>query len=337
MLGIDVGNGNLKVDWGTDGYHFPSRVKTIGAASPTSDSPSGDRYAAQLDQVLVTVDGQQYFVGPDTHVNVEEPDNNDDYSVRPEYKALVIGALYYMFRKAGSVRKEIPHLVLGLPMSTFKVRRDDLQRIYQNCVLRVPVPDQLAAAYGHSADVRVGEVEVVPQPVGALLTWAHESNQMASLAEGNKNLVLDPGERTFDWYASNGTKPIYDWCGAIHGGRSAVVFDLARHMTETLGTHISYATAAIALQREQLAIPRVSTMIDTAPFRAYTRRIADSIVSQLTRRLPEQTFDNVVLTGGALDIFGDPLRERWPVEVIRTVRQPVMANAVGFRIWGALD
>lgn len=336
VVAIDVGYGNNKIEWGSGNFHFPARVARV-ASSDAARADQLNRQVTRLNRVLVEVDGKHFFVGPDMASAVEEPSISDDYSSRPEYKALVIGGLHYMFEKMGTARREIRQLVLGLPMSTFQSRRPALVEAYSGAVLRVPTPDQLVSTFGPTIEVRIQNVEVVPQPVGALIAWGFEAGRTDALQEGVRNLVIDPGERTFDWYAGNGTKPIYEHSGAIPVGKSSLMFSLTNYMTKTLGTHISYKMAEAVFKQEQLALAGQTTTIPTAPFREHARMLAADTVDQLVRRLPEDSFDNIVLTGGALDLFEEPLRQRLPTDVIRQVRNPVMGNATGFRIWGGLD
>ena len=115
------------------------------------------------------------------------------------------------------------------------------------------------------------------------------------------------------------------------------MFRLTNYMTKTLGTHISYKMAEAVFKQEQLALAGQIATIPTAPFREHARMLAADTVDQLVRRLPEDGFDNVVLTGGALDLFDEPLHQRLPTDVIRRVRNPVLGNATGFRIWGGLN
>ncbi|WP_366942075.1 hypothetical protein [Cupriavidus basilensis] len=333
-VGMDVGFGNLKTCWGDGELMYPARTKSEGAAH-RGDSHRLNRKEHTLDEVRVTVDGQTYLVGPDTHLHTLEPMVADDFCNRPEYKAQVIGGLYYMFRKTGVLRRTIPVLVLGLPVSTFKIHRDQLLDQYQHKALTVPVPSSLQGTYGREVTVRVEEVNILPQPVGSLIAWSVDEGQDRSreIQDDRNNLTIDPGARTFDWYASRGTKPVYDESGAIPGGVTSIVYALADYMTKALGTYIDYRTAEMCLSRQQLSVVGLGS-VDMQPFHVRAKELVDEMVDGFMNRIRSSTFDNVLLTGGGLGLFEEALRKRFPPDDIRKVSNPIMANARGYYRWG---
>ncbi|MGT2460221.1 ParM/StbA family protein (plasmid) [Cupriavidus basilensis] len=333
-VGLDVGFGNIKSYWGDGDLLYPARAKLI-ESELQSNAHSLLRKGNSLDEVRVTVDGQSYLVGPDTHLHVPEPMVADDYCVRPEYKAHVIGALHYMFRKTGVLRRTIPFLALGLPVSNFAFRRDQLKEGYEGRTLIVPVPEPLQGAYGRTIEVRIEKLYILPQPVGSLVAWATDLKQLGELHDDRNNLVIDPGERTFDWYAARGTKPIYEESGAIPGGKSSIVYKLVDRMTKDLGTFVDYRTAEQALKREEISIVGVG-LVNMRPYHMLARELAAGFVDHFMKRVGSGSFDNVVLAGGGLTLFEEALRKRFPAEDIRTVSNPIMANARGFYLWGTL-
>ncbi|MGE8452349.1 MAG: hypothetical protein ACN6OP_17355, partial [Pseudomonadales bacterium] len=325
---------NLKQCWGDGELVYPARTKPEGTGS-TADAHRLHRKEHSLDEVRVTVDGQYYLVGPDTHLHALEPMIADDYCSRPEYKAQVIGGLHYMFLKTGILRRTIPVLILGLPISTFKLHRDQLQEQYQHKALSVPVPAPLQGTYGREVSVRIEEVSILPQPVGSLVAWAVDEGQdrRREIEDDRNNLTIDPGARTFDWYASRGTKPVYDESGAISGGVTSIVYSLADHMTKALGTYIDYRTAELCLSRQQLSLVGLGN-VDMQPFHARAKELVEEMVDRFMNRVKSSAFDNVLLTGGGLGLFEEALRKRFPAADIRKVSNPIMANARGYYCWG---
>ena len=334
VVGMDIGYGNIKMDWGDGDLAYPARVKPDWFGATESHKLNGMR--ASYDEVKVLVNGRYYWIGPDTHLYVPEPIVTDTYSDSPEYEAHVIGGLHYMFRKSGVIRRSIHKLVLGLPLSQFSLRRETLRQRYQGKRLSIPTPPSLEARYGPEIAVRLQNVEVVPQPVGSLVYWATREGSEEDLNGERANLVIDPGERTFDWYAARGTKPIYDESGAIPEGMASIIYRLANTMTRELGIHIDYYTASRGLRRNELALIGAG-MIDMRPFHAKAKEFANEVTDQLKKRLVSTAFDNVVLTGGGLPLFEEAIRKCFPPDIVRVVAEPMMANARGFYQWGAAE
>ncbi|MDW3686369.1 hypothetical protein RA280_32445 [Cupriavidus sp. CV2] len=66
VVGMDIGYGNIKMDWGDGDLAYPARVKPDWFGATESHKLNGMR--ASYDEVKVLVNSRYYWIDPDTHL-----------------------------------------------------------------------------------------------------------------------------------------------------------------------------------------------------------------------------------------------------------------------------
>ena len=185
VIGLDVGYSNLKIAVGEAGSAPRVLVRPAGAA-PLDRLGEGIGSGRRQEAILVDVDGQRWAAAIEpARFEGWQRSLHADYVATPAYRALVKAAL------ALANRPVAERLVTGLPVDQARdpKRREALRR---------------ALIGRHSTErgaVEVGEVRIVPQPVGAFvdLLWSDlDTGTLARIEQGSV-LVLDPGYYSVDW------------------------------------------------------------------------------------------------------------------------------------------
>ena len=131
---IDVGFRNTKLVVAADERRIECEVFP-SVAPTTSGRNLSEALGRNRNTVSVTVEGIEYEVGSDALL-AEKPTPTQtmgsDFCLTPEYLALVRGALHRMHVDV------VDLLVVGLPVSTFQLRKVDLVRRLQGRHPSVP-------------------------------------------------------------------------------------------------------------------------------------------------------------------------------------------------------
>jgi plasmid segregation protein ParM len=185
VIGLDVGYSNLKIVAGEAGTAPQVLVRPAGAAPLDR---LGERIGTGLpqDAVIVDIDGQRWAAAVEpARLEGWQRSLHADYAATPAYRALVTAALVLADRPV------VERLVTGLPVDQARDprRRDALRRAL------------IGRHRTEQGSFEVGDVRIVPQPVGAFvdLLWSDlEAATLARLEEGTV-LVVDAGYYSFDW------------------------------------------------------------------------------------------------------------------------------------------
>jgi plasmid segregation protein ParM len=220
--GIDVGFFSTKLTVGTvkDGVGaviltdlFPSwAVRTSTATTIGQGSQLGFK---SVDGVTIEVEGMQYFVGKSalnasSGVDMERSPN-ENYSQTPEYRALFLGALYYIaehHKVNGSLT--IESLCVGLPVATFSNYRKELA-LMSSGTHTIPCPSD----HSKSIKVHIKKCNPVIQPQGAAISYALING--TRMGE-RRVVVLDIGGGTIDWFFLDEFVPNMSRSGATQMG-----------------------------------------------------------------------------------------------------------------------
>ena len=185
VIGLDVGYSNLKIAVG-EAVGSPRMIVRPAGAAPVDRL--GERIgAARLqDAVVVEVDGQRWAAAIEpARFEGWQRSLHEDYAATPAYQALVKAALVLADRPV------VDRLVTGLPVD--QARDPRRREALRDALLGRHVTER--------GTVEVGEVRIVPQPVGAFvdLLWSDlDAETLARIEEGTV-LVLDAGYYSFDW------------------------------------------------------------------------------------------------------------------------------------------
>lgn len=331
ILGLDVGYGNVKTVWGTE-CNASSEIIFRSVAKRTMHATDGfGSGAEEMNRVGIDVDGFKYLVGPDAATSGASSTTDPDYVNRPQYLAMVLGAIYYMLKAKGAI-ENIDIMVVGLPVSNFATKKADLIKICQGSHL-IPAPPTLKAEHGQMVSIHVSKVLCVPQPMGGLRMQA-QLDARAGANMNQKTLIIDAGYLTFDWLFAQGMKPDIERSGSLNGGVSSLLSELSRQVSLKLGVGaIDMAELEQALETGTLVIGGKN--FDFHGYGKWMDAIAADVIdrfvtaSNLTAR-----FDRILLVGGGAKYFASALRRRFPNHAIDIDQQSVMSNARGFYLIG---
>lgn len=315
----DVGSGNTKYIIGVGDNqikcaHFRS------TAHPTDKSDIGDALGGKRKTIGIPIDGLIYEVGPEVHLAADifhARQMHDGYCETPEYLALLRGALSYM-----KVDK-IDLLILGLPVATFKTKRLSLER-------RMVGMHEVAKG----KHIQVERVRVVAQPQGALMHYGVAHNRLAEV-KNERNLVIDPGARTFDWLVSQGMRVIEKRSHSVNRGMFDVLSVIADGISEAERTQFrDYDRLDAALRTNKK--PKIfGKEYDIARHLPAAKKIAEDAVAEMLRYVGDgNDIDNIILVGGGAFFFKPVIKDAFAKHKVQELGDGLYANVKGFQIAG---
>jgi plasmid segregation protein ParM len=194
VVGLDIGYSNVKIAAGPRG-DLPRLILRPAGAAPRerlgerigAEEGAGSATGATADRpVPVDLDGVPWAaaIEPERFEDWQRP-LHEDYPATPSYRALALAAL----RLTGQCAIDL--VVTGLPVAQAGEvrRRERLKRL-------------LTGRHGSGeASLEVGEVRVVPQPIGAYLDLVYTATdeEILERIETGTVIVLDAGFYSFDW------------------------------------------------------------------------------------------------------------------------------------------
>lgn len=317
---IDLGWGWTKATkYDADGnityFSFPS-LAPRHAGVDLSMSILGRR-----DTVVVTVEGTEYEVGPDS-VDLDGNDAsrnlNDQYIYSDQYRAVLYGALHYMGMSS------IDLLVVGLPLSSMHMA-SKLKELVEG-----------THDLNSFETVTVKEALVLPQPMGALyycLSRAKQDPRFEWLKE-ERNLIIDPGYLTFDFLFSNGDKIVENRSSAHVGGVSKVLRAVAESISLKHGIRYENLSAIdSAIRRGKFKINGTAEDIGAHLKHAYS--VAEASVTYMKNIVGDGSdIDNIILVGGGSHIYKDAVAAAYKNHEVIVLEDPQMANIHGFQLAG---
>lgn len=322
VLSIDVGYGNVKACWGLE--NSPNtEIIFRSIANPVMKDTIVNTTKGR---VPVCVDGVTYMVGPDAYLYEGNGISDANFTARKEYRAFLIGAMHFMFRKTG-VYHRIGILTVGLPIGSFTSHQDMLHEVCKGEHI-VPTPPELVRSLGPTIKVFVEKVLVVPQPFGSLRVYAKKC------ASTNKNmgstLVIDPGYKTLDWVFSHGMEVDMARSGSFSGGVLSILRDISNNIGKQLGVgYVDLLEVEHAL--ETGIIFANGRDYDFTPFKDMVNDVAQGIIDKFFSALKiDRQFSNILLTGGGGKYFREGLEKTFPTYSIQYEPDSVLNNARGF-------
>lgn len=336
IVGIDVGYGNTKAVWGTKYLNGQKQWNEICIKSVVNQvfGDYGNDQIGGLDRVLVNVNENMYFVGPQATLAGGLSVSGYEYIETEQYEALICGALSYMMKSYGKVITDIDILVLGLPASSYNSKRKLLQKF--GCKTRnVPIPVKLQNNTTTSVEVTAKHVFIIPQPYGAIRYAFEIDNNDDLFCDEFTAMVIDPGYSTFDWFVTQGMKAQIELSDSFEGGVSVLLQNVASCISKDYGDGMpNFGLIEKGLQNGYMHIANKKISMDK--YLNVIKQSADSIVSEFLRRFdPKKNgINKIILAGGGASFFANSLTQRLPNYKIETMSQSVMSNARGFWIHG---
>lgn len=337
---VDLGYGNVKYSLKHDDAFrdvdcdlFPSRSILAG------DKSLENEMSQSYDTVIINVNGTNYEVGKDIAkaqaTNDESTILDMQFCMTDAYLARFRGALYYMngidhSRKGAKYLPDsrIDSMIVGLPVSTAK-NNDIRTKLASRLSGLHPLPD------GRS--VEIGDITVLPQPVGALFEYAFEEGIFNTLKD-QRSLVIDIGFNTFDWLVTDGLLPNYKRSDSVNRGMSAVIKAIA----EEAKKKEDWLTPTGMLMRIlddyfRLGKPFIvfNKEYDVQNYMSSTKPIINEAVSQLVNNVGDGAdIQNIVLAGGGASVYYHAIKDRYPRHTISIRNRPVFSNVRGYQLFG---
>ncbi|AGG89097.1 ParM/StbA family protein [Rhodanobacter denitrificans] len=322
-LGLDIGYGQTKLAWSSNYAQPVAEVHPSGAA-PIERC---DRMAGGQVGDTALGYGEEVIVGNRRFGSLIDPDRiqngmqvlHQDYAGTPEYMALYYGAL----ARVGS--NVIDHLVTGLPVAQCKDK--ERARYVKSLLL-----GRHNVREGFS--VSVNQVTIVPQAVGAY--YAFQDRRIAAQPQHDTLLVVDFGHFSVDWVLISGRSFRDSSSNSCAQGGSYVIDRMvslikAKHGIavgrERIYGYVREGLKAVHLGTEEVDLHAIG--------HAAAAEVAPTVVGQIRASLRDQSTDvnRVLLCGGSTPFFEAAMRDAFPKAVYELAPMPVLANAIGFRLF----
>jgi plasmid segregation protein ParM len=325
VVGLDVGYSNLKIAAGEPGGRPRMLMRPSGAAPAERLGQQVGVGAGAQAPVLVDVAGQTWAAGvaPSRLEGWQRP-LHADYSASPTYEALAKAALVLV----GAPR--IDRLVTGLPVSQIH-DLDRKDRIRQAL---------LGTHQTRAGSVEVGEVQILPQPIGTFVDAVMAGDIELDLQERmvlSTVLVLDVGFYSVDWTLVAQKEVRRGASGTSLEAMSVLIDAAAERIATEYGGRPQPLAIEAALREgrneilvfgKRVALQRFvdQAASDTCP------GALDAMLQSLRRETADVDF--VVLTGGGGKLYAATAASMFPEAQIQTIADPVGANARGFFRYG---
>lgn len=279
-----------------------------------------------------TEPGVTHYVGKDIMNNVNTYGSRaviNNFSESSAYKALFLGALYYMAKHHGAVHTMIiKKLVVGLPMNTIYTHSESLKTLVEG-EHTLPHPHQV----GSTIKVFVQSSMVVAQPQGALINHGVGKNGKPS---DLTSLVLDMGGGTFDWFVSKGMVPNHQRCDAAPIGAWACAAAVCEQIHRELKDDpeiMARVDEALRLGKETVKV--TGRDYDMAEFWPAVRGVLQHAVEQMQKSVGSlRNIDSILLTGGGSKLLAKVFNDMLPefAHLVEIDQEPVASNVTGFHM-----
>lgn len=316
IIGLDIGRSATKVAYLYNGqrtsFFFPSnvcRAQTI----------AHEETAAAAAKETVNIDGVDYFVGNtarqqggnDTLVGM-----SDTWIERPEYKALVAGAIKKIADQG--VPTDGSYLIIGAPASVYDEQRTRLAEI--------------------TGQVIKAHIKVLPQPSGAYYTHIYSPKGVPVPGR-----AYDEDMRLLDWAVIEVGHYTSDFIMVQEGSVIAKSFD----STEGIGTCLGTLASLMAEHKIKASDSSLAQALVTGKIKHFgqERDVSDivqqavaPVIQKITAKAAElfdrdaAALDGVIVAGGGAGFVYEPLHTWWPHVVM--MDEPRMAVAEGFLRYG---
>lgn len=315
-IALDVGYGSVKIVSGRSQNDLANLIYPAAAAplAQRDQSLSGRIEGG----VTVDVDGVPYsaLVEPSRFENFARP-LHQDYTTTPAYKALFLAALQVVGAP------EVDCLVTGLPTRhAFDESR------------RAAVRQLMAGTHQVSPHlrVRVREVRIMSQPVGAFVDHVYQTRSQIALQ--SNVLVLDIGFGTADWAVLHQGNLRSQSSDSSFQAMSVVLERAATQINANYrGARLQVERLESALRAGQSAVPLFGQMVEMAPYlNEAAAEVVPVVMSELMRRVRNEAgqIDMVILAGGGANLFRSGVEQVVTGPPIHVSADPVHANARGF-------
>lgn len=323
VLGMDIGYSNLKLAFGDAAEGMPFTVNLPALAAPASMVAStlfSDGGAdGNEDGVRVLVNDEPWVAGlSPSAVQRHSRELHEGYVGSPSWTALAHAGM------ALAGKNKIDLLVVGLPVHHFeeKGHRDRLRTLLKG-----------SHQVSGKRQVEVERVEVVPQPIGAVLDAMQWYSDPAQLEE-ETILTLDPGYFSTDWaMIQPGLRYAKESSGSSLNAMSRLIETARTKMADDFGMAPSQTQVEDAIRQGRKHLRVFSDTVDLAP---YLEKAALSVAAQSLTELRtsirhvDRAITYLLLSGGGAATYKDAAEEVFPKSEVLISKDPTLANARGF-------
>lgn len=320
ILAVDIGYSSTKIAYGARGTpanEFSTLIFPSIAAPTTRVAQSIGARENSADDIKIWYEGTEYSacIRPEYTRSVRAV--HEDYYLEDTYQVLYRAALHL------TGEDEISCVVTGLPVT----QAQDTRRVNR---LRDLMMGEIQTTKGRV--VKVNDVKVVPQPVGAYLEMIAEWDGSREILHGNI-IVIDPGYFSVDWLAIKNARVQWDASGTSLAAVSKVLKDASDLLTQSTGGWVDPETIESALRDGE---ERILSMGQPQPFKQplleASKFHAKEAVRSVRTALREQRAEPgiIVMAGGGAKIYRQSVEESFPDWRIWTGRYPAVSNVRGF-------
>ena len=320
-VGLDIGYGQTKLSFTSDPYTPARNLVLHSGAAPFELCPTdlGSSSDARNEIVRVMVDGREWgaFVDPDAIAGGVSY-LNEDFTRTEAYLAIYKGALA-MLRST-----EVDHIVTGLPV---EYMRDD-ERVH---ALQSRLSGKHVIREGRVVNVK--RVEVIPQAVGAY--YGASDTVPANSVKYETVLVIDVGHYSADWVYLVDQAVRREFSGSSFRAGAAVLQDAAAYIDKECSVPVT-AERLFRIVRDGADVVSIAgKRIDVRAAVAHgSATVSELVLSKIKSCLREAgAVSLVLLTGGGARFFEEATKAAFEHARVVVLRNPVMANANGFRLW----
>jgi plasmid segregation protein ParM len=319
VVGLDVGSGYTKQCYRDEtGKLVMKAFRSVAVPTNESSLAKASRSAGVGASIMtVEIDGSKFDVDVSENATIiqkrVEWNESSDFPERAEYRALIHAAL------ASTGFSHVDVLVVGLPLHTFQRYRKEIIGFIGGTV------------FSSGGQITVGEVRVVPQGVGAMLTLRAEGEgKLAYL----RSALVDVGQFTSDWIVSQNLAIDFERSGGRPGGASHVYRTIAEGIALDLGeTFDQFDQIELSLRTGEPLLVYGAPM-DLKPHLGRANHVALQTARAIQAKLGTTHDLTFVLAGGGGHLYRDALAEVFPRNRIVELADARFRNVVGFVLFG---
>lgn len=320
---VDVGFGQTKWAVRLDDEIITGSFPSLAPIATATTVSTNLANFGKRNTIKVSVEGSVFEIGPDVRLAMGGSNSgralSEDFPKTKNYKALLLGALYY----AGIDRVDV--LTLGLPVHTMGTYADLLKNMF----------DTEVEVNGRT--ISVGRVIVIPQPVGSLAMFGSTHGSVVN--DGNTRLVIDPGYVTTDWVVATG----YNMIDGRSGGRLGGVSNILKHIAEQISSKYDGAKLDRIERIDEAFVTGKSFnyfkhAIGQDELHQYLRnstQVIEETVKEIKTRVGDvDDLQSILITGGGARFYEPVIRATFSMNEVHVLENPAFTNAIGFLLVG---
>lgn len=315
VAAIDVGYGNIKVVTYNTLTNSVKMNLIPSIAGKADENEISQQFGKKKNSYVVEYDGEKYEVGEDSTANMVKV-THSDYLKTKSWKLFFLAAL----KSIGE--EKIDLVVSGLPVYQFKKLREEMMDVIKGVH---KVDEKLT--------VNVLNVEVIPQPLGALASLIDEKPELQT-----KNILLiDPGHHTFDWLCVIKGSIRMDLSGSHPEGVDSLINSVIKRVEKNHdGLLLSHHDIDESIRSGTFKVEVYGKDFDIKEYLdlAVSNQLESSIDALKNMLQSTHNISNILIGGGGAGLYIDVIRKAFPNHIVDSMKDPAMANAKGYMRFG---